>query len=208
MGSEGAGLLARPMVVGMTGGIGCGKSTAAGFLGSAGIDVLEADTVAHEAMRPGGEAYDDVVEAFGQDIVAGDGKIDRRALGRVVFGCSAAMRLLNALVHPRVRERWETWEEDLRRENRCGIVVIPLLYEAGYAVGWDAVLCVAASPDVVKERLTQRGWTEEEIRQRLAAQWPVEEKVRRADAVIWNNGTLQELKARTLAAWRQVSGGE
>ena len=204
MGSEEAGLLSRPMVVGMTGGIGCGKSTAAGFLAEAGIDVFEADTAAHEAIRPGGEAYDDVAEAFGQDILAGDGTIDRRALGRVVFGCPSAMRLLNALVHPRVRERWEAWEENVRQENRCGVVVIPLLYEAGYAVDWDAVLCVAASPDVVRERLTQRGWTEEEIRQRLAAQWPVEEKVRRADAVSWNDGSLQELKARTLAAWRQV----
>ena len=200
--------LARPAVVGLTGGIACGKSEAARRLAEEGVPVLETDEVAHEEMRPGGAAYDDVLAAFGPDILAGDGTIDRRALGRRVFADPAALRRLNELVHPCVRERWESWRKALRSENRAGVVVIPLLYEAGATEGWDAVICVAAPPEAVMERLARRGLSGEEARRRVEAQWPVEEKMRRADVVIWNDGTLEQLRARTAAAWRQVTGGE
>lgn len=208
MADEAAGKLARPAMVGLTGGIACGKSEAARFLAEAGVPVLDTDEVAHLEMQPGGAAYDDVVAVFGEKAVAPDGTIDRSRLGQIVFGDATALRQLNALVHPPVRERWETWRTMLRGENRSGVVVIPLLFETGATDGWDAVICVAAPEDEVLERLARRGLTEQEARQRLGAQWPVEEKIRRADVVIWNDGTLQELKARTAAAWRQVTGGE
>ena len=208
MGNKDAIRLARPVVVGMTGGIACGKSTAAACLAEEGVAVLETDEVAHDVMRPDGPAYDDVVAAFGKEIVAADGTIDRRILGKLVFERPDALRHLNALVHPSVREHWESWRTARRSENRSGVIVIPLLFETGATAGWDAVLCVAAPEDEMLRRLERRGLTETEARQRLAAQWPVAEKMRRADAVIWNDGTLEELKARTLDAWRQVTVGE
>ena len=126
----------------------------------------------------------------------GKGEVDRRALGRLVFGDAAARTELEGMVHPYVRRRLAEWREGVKKSGRAGVAAIPLLYEAGMdGDGWDGVICVSAPEAVMLERLKGRGLDEAESRARMASQWPVAEKARRADAVIDNKGTREELRA-------------
>ncbi len=194
--------------IGVTGGIACGKSEVGRILEHAGVAVLDTDRVAHEAMAPGQAAYRRVVDYFGRAVVAADGTIDRSRLGAVVFADPDARRALNERVHPEVRRRWRDWVARMRAQDRVAAVIIPLLYEVGADTGWDAIICVAADERVARERLMERGLGEEQIRQRWASQMPVADKVRKADYVIENNGTLDELETRTLKVLQQILSKE
>ena len=181
-------------VVAVTGGLACGKSTVGRLLAELGLEGLDTDGVAHERMGAGTPETAALARIFGPRILAADGAVDRKALAAVVFPDPEAMGRLNAIVHPGVLARVAEWVRDVRARNAAGAVQIPLFFEAGVeATGWDAILVVAASPETVQRRLRQRGIGEEEALRRLAAQWPLEEKVRRATHVIWNNGSLEEL---------------
>ncbi len=185
----------------VTGGLACGKSTVGRLLAGEGWEVLDADEVAHDLLRAGTPQTAAVAATFGRDVLAGDGSVDRRVLAPRVFSDPAALARLNAIVHPAVRARVGEWSRSVRACNRAGAVQIPLLFEAGIdTLGWDAILVVAAESDIVRSRLRLRGIGDEEALRRLAAQWPLEEKVRRATHVIWNNGSLEELanNVRTL----------
>lgn len=195
-------------VIGITGGIACGKSEVGRILERAGVAVLDTDRVAHEAMAPGQEAYRRVVDYFGPAVVAEDGTIDRGRLGDRVFADPGARQALNERVHPEVRRRWRDWVARMRAENRVAAVIIPLLYEVGADTGWDAVICVASEDRVARERLMKRGLSEEQIRQRWASQMSIGEKMRKADYVIENNGTIRELETRTLEVLQQISSKE
>ena len=119
------------------------------------------------------------------------GRLRRDELARIVFADAAAREKLEAILHPRIRERWLAQIETWRRENRAlAIVVIPLLFETRAESHFDKIICVACSAPAQRERLLARGWTPEQIRQRLAAQWPVEQKISRADFVVWTDGAL------------------
>lgn len=178
----------------VTGGLACGKSTVGRLLAGAGLEVLDADEVAHDLLRSGTPQTAAVAAAFGPGILGADGSVDRKVLAPRVFSDPAALARLNAIVHPAVRERVGEWTRSVRARNRAGAVQIPLLFEAGIdTLGWDAILVVAADPDIVRSRLRLRGIDDEEALRRLAAQWPLEEKVRRATHVIWNNGSPEEL---------------
>ncbi len=183
----------RRLVLGVTGGVGCGKSEVGRILERWGWAVCDADDLAHEALAPGGAAYGPVVEWFGARILAPDGTVARDRLAQIVFQDARARAELNARLHPVVCRALREWLEGPAREKDAAAIV-PLLFEAGWTAGWTAILCVVASDQTVRERLARRGWSEEESLRRIAAQWPLEEKKKRADYVIKNDGTLAELE--------------
>ncbi|MBU0679775.1 MAG: dephospho-CoA kinase [Verrucomicrobia bacterium] len=193
------------ILLAVTGGIACGKSEVGRILASAGLSVLDADDLVHGQMRGPGKAFSSIVAAFGQDVVAADGGIDRKKLGEIVFRDRGRMGELTAIVHPLVKEQWRNWAKEKKGEGRDAAVIIPLLYEIGETNGWDAVMCVSAADDVVLARMTERGLTEEQTAQRVALQMDLAEKRKRSDAVIENNGTLDELKERTLEVLKKLT---
>ena len=188
----------------MTGGIACGKSTVADFWRRWGAETLDADDVAHALIVPGGAAVAAVLDAFGPAVRAADGGIDRERLGRIAFADPAARRRLEALLHPAVIRRMRAWAEGVRREGRRGVAVVPLLFEAGMEKEWDAVVCVASDEQTMLERLAARGLSPAEAKARIASQWPVREKMARADRVIENNGSLAELENASRAVWNDL----
>ena len=188
----------------MTGGIACGKSTVADFWRQWGAEVLDADHVAHALIAPGGECVEAVAREFGARVRAAKGGIDRTSLGAVVFKDSSARERLNQLLHPAVIRRMRAWAAVVRREGRRGVAVIPLLFEAGMEKEWDAVVCVASDEKTILERLAGRGLSPAEAKARIASQWPVHEKMARADRVIENNGSLAELETMCRAIWNDL----
>ena len=180
----------------VTGGLGCGKTEVGRILSRLGWMVCDTDDLARTALAPDGAAYEAVVARFGRGILDGHGVIDRARLADFVFNDANARSALNAIVHPVVRRSLQDW---LNGPACAGdaVAVVPLLFEAGWNEGWTATVCVVAQPEVVIERLRrQRGWSEVETRRRMAAQWPVEEKIKRADYIIENNGSLEDLEAQ------------
>ena len=198
------------IVIGLTGNIATGKSTVAALLAELGAHVIDADRVAHRAMAPGGPAYQAVLDAFGTDLVRPDGSIDRRRLGQIVFGDPAALARLEAIVHPAVfdlvRAEIERIAANWQGDEPEPVVVIEAikLLEAGMSVTLcDQVWVVTAPPAQQLRRLVkQRGLSEAEARQRMAVQGAQEEKARRADVVIDNGGSLDEVRAQVRAAWQ------
>lgn len=194
----------RGLSIALTGGIACGKSAAAGFLAAKGAAVLDTDDVAHDLLRKGSPVRDRVVEAFGTEIVEPGGDVDRGALGAVVFADAAALKRLNALMHPAIMARVKAWTEATTREGRDAVVLVPLLFEIGAEHGWDAVVCVVDSEARALGRLRARGLDDTEARRRMGAQLPAAEKARRADFVIENSGTLADLEQATVAAYNKL----
>lgn len=190
-----------PLVIGLTGNIGCGKSTVAGMLAELGAEVIDADKVAHAVMAPPGPVYDAIVRAFGPGVVAPDGSLDRRALGRIVFGDPAALRLLDSLVHPATTAAIQ----QLIADSRAEVVVVEAikLIESGLDRICDSVWLVTCSRDQQIERLTVgRGLSVEDAERRIDAQTPASEKLPFANVVIDNRGTIDETRGRVLDAWR------
>lgn len=184
--------------VALTGGIACGKSLVGAYFAAGGLPVCDADDLAHQALAPGQEPYRRVIEMFGRELVRPDGTLDRRELGRRVFGNREALARLNALVHPSVRAAWEAWLRDQRAARRdCAVVILPLLYEIGEETRWDTVVCVVAPRELQIARLRNLGFTEEEVHQRLAAQMDPWDKAERADMVIVNAGGIDVLQRQT-----------
>lgn len=192
------------LIVGITGGFGCGKTEVGRVLQAMGVDVIDADDIVRDLLQPGTDVYQRVVEAFGHTIVRVDRSIDRKHLARIIFSDPQQRQRLNDIVHPPVRKIWRSWVQVHRREGREGAVIIPLLFEIGETGLWDAVICVACSPELVIRRLKARGFGEGEVRSRMAAQLPLEEKCRRADYVLWNNGSVQDLQEATKRLWRRI----
>lgn len=195
-------------MLGITGGIACGKSEVGRILAEQGVATLDADEVAREVMTPGHEVFDRVVTHFGREILAASGDIDRARLARIVFEDGRKREALNELVHPEVLRICRAWVEARAREGAEAAVIIPLLYEVGETAPWDAIVCVASPDEAVKERLIKRGLSKEDIEGRLAAQMPLAEKIKRADHVIHNDGDLQKLKRETLRILNTVSKKE
>lgn len=193
--------------IALTGGIACGKTVAGTILAEAGYPVCEADAVAHDLMRPGQPVHDAVVRAFGPSILDAAGAIDRGRLGRLVFADPEKRETLNALVHPAVKAAIADWLDRQPAGTAAAVVIVPLLYEAGLADGWDAVICVASPRAVQWQRLRDRGLSEEEARQRLAAQMATVEKMNRADRVVFNSGTKERLREQILAAMNEMREG-
>lgn len=195
-------------VLGVTGGIATGKSVVAGFFRELGAAVVDADRLAHEVTEPGQPALEEIVRAFGPGVLTADGRLDRAALGRLVFADADARRRLEAIVHPRVRERLREAVERLKEAGPPLIVLeIPLLFETGEALLplIDRVLVVTAPEAVQLRRLQERNrLSEAEARARMTAQMPLSEKVRRADYVVENGGALEETRRQVVRVWEAL----
>ncbi len=177
---------------GLTGGIGMGKSTAAAFFSQHGACVVDTDEIARQLVQPGQPALAEIQNEFGGKVFSPDGSLDRTALAAVVFKNESARRKLEAILHPRIRENWLLQVEIWRRQNcSLAVVVIPLLFETAAENQFEKIICAACSPAAQHERLTARGWSPEQIQQRLAAQLPVEDKIARAHFVLWTEGKLE-----------------
>jgi dephospho-CoA kinase len=186
--------------IGLTGGIGSGKSTVSALLAARGAVVIDADRIAREVVEPGTPGLAAIVEAFGGQVLRGDGSLDRPALAGVVFADPEARRKLDGIVHPLVRAR----AVELAAEAPEGAVVVhdvPLLVETGQAGSYDLVLVVRADPEVRVRRLVQRGLSEEDARARIAAQATDEQRAAVADVVLDNDGTEEELAALVDRFW-------
>lgn len=184
--------------VGLTGNVASGKSEVARAWAEAGVPVVSADELAREAVSPGSAGLREVVEAFGAEVLAPDGTLDRAGLRRRVFEDEGARRRLEGILHPRIAELREQWLRERAREEASVVVSeIPLLYESGLAGEFDVVVVVHAPREDRRRRLMERrGLSREEADRIMAAQGDPDEKRRRADHVLPNDGTLEELRAR------------
>jgi dephospho-CoA kinase len=199
MGATGR-LRARPYLIGLTGNIATGKSEVARTLGELGAMVIDADQVAHEVMRPEGDAYGAVLAAFGNEILDAEGQVDRRKLGAIVFRDPEALRRLEQAVHPAVLAEVE--RRIVQAAEPVVVVEAIKLIEAGMQRGYDSLWVVTAPRDRQIARLVaSRGWTEEEAALRVDAQPPQELKVALADVVLANETGLEELQAQVRAAF-------
>jgi dephospho-CoA kinase len=188
--------------MGLTGGIGSGKSTVAGLLAARGAWIVDADRIAREVVEPGTPGLAAVVEAFGPGVLTADGALDRPALAAIVFADPAARATLDGIVHPLVRARAA---EVVAAAPPDAVVVqdVPLLVETGQAASYDLVLVVETDPETRVRRLVQRGLTEDDARARIAAQATDEQRRAVADVVLDNSGTPEELEAQVERFWAE-----
>ncbi|MFF3646056.1 dephospho-CoA kinase [Streptomyces sp. NPDC002564] len=191
--------------VGLTGGIGAGKSEVSRLLAASGAVLIDADKIAREVVAPGTPGLAAVVEAFGPDILAEDGSLDRPRLGTIVFADPEKLAVLNSLVHPLVGARSAELEE-AAADDAVVVHDVPLLAENGLAPLYDLVVVVDASPATQLDRLVRlRGMTEEDARARMAAQATRDKRLEIADVVIDNDGPLEGLAERVGAVWADLA---
>jgi dephospho-CoA kinase len=179
-------------LLGLTGGVGMGKSTCADLLRARHVPVLDTDDLAREVVEPGQPALDEVRRIFGHEVIDAEGRLRRDILARRVFSDSEARKQLEGILHPRIRTLWRAQANAWRDQGRpLGVVAIPLLFETKAETELDAVICVACSPATQLERLKARGWSLEQIEQRIRAQFPAEEKMALSNYVIWTEGSIE-----------------
>ncbi|HCA84230.1 MAG TPA: dephospho-CoA kinase [Streptomyces sp.] len=190
--------------VGLTGGIGAGKSEVSRLLSSYGAVIVDADKIAREVVEPGTPGLAAVVAEFGPDILTPGGTLDRPKLGGIVFGDPERLKALNAIVHPRVGAR-SAELESLAGDDAVVVHDVPLLAENGLAPLYDLVVVIDAAPATQLDRLVRlRGMTEAEARSRMAAQADREQRLAVADLVIDNDGPLEELEPRVREVWQEL----
>ena len=181
-------------VLGLTGGVGMGKSTAARLLKKVGLPVVDSDDLAREAVQPGTEGLAEIADEFGEGFLKADGSLYRDKMASTVFQDEAARKRLEAIIHPRVRTVWEKQIDQWREQKRpVGVVVIPLLFEVDLQDSFDAVLCVACTANTQRARLRERNWDDAQITARIAAQMDIAQKMDLADHVLWNEGAPELL---------------
>ena len=185
------------LLIGLTGGIGMGKSTVSRRLAAAGERVIDTDLLARELAASGQPALAEIRREFGDEVVYPEGTLNRAALAAVVFSNPERRARLESILHPRIRAAWLAQAEEWRaRGEKRAVVVIPLLFETGAEKEFGLTICVACSGQTQSVRLRERGWDEREIKSRLAAQKPVTEKMERADRVIWNESSVEVCEAQ------------
>jgi dephospho-CoA kinase len=194
------------LLVGLTGGIGSGKSTVSRLLAEHGAVVLDADAFAREAVGTGTEGLDRVVQRFGSDVLGPDGELDRSKLAAIVFVDEGARRDLESIVHPFVRQAIADGITENASSDRVVVLVNPLLIEMGTHRDCDVVIVVSAEPDTQVARSVASGMDEADVRARMAAQLPLDERARHADVVLDNEGTIDELARRVEELWPELAG--
>ena len=183
--------------VALTGGLASGKSHVLRSLGQRGVPTVDADRLAHDALAPSTPATTAVKARFGGRVVDAEGGIDRRALAAIVFNDADARRALEAIVHPAVYDAIGGWFASLPADTPFAVADIPLLYETGHDTDFDTIVVAACTPEEQLRRAMARDrLSHEEASARLAAQWPLDEKVRRADHVIWTTGSFEETEGQ------------
>ncbi len=190
----------------ITGGIACGKSLVGDVLREAGARVIDADDVCHDLFSRGGPVADRIVAVFGKAILNRAGGIDRKALAGIIFADAAKRERLNAIMHPAARRVINAWlkAQSRGRGAKIAAALVPLVYEAGWTGGWDAIVCVAAPLSAQIVRLARKGLSEKDARARIAAQLPLAEKISRSDYVIFNAGTLAGLRQQAALVFRSI----
>ncbi|TET17345.1 MAG: dephospho-CoA kinase [Dehalococcoidia bacterium] len=191
-------------VIGLTGGIGSGKSTVSGFLAELGAVIIDADKVGREALKPGTEVWREVVAAFGRQILTPGGNINRKKLGEIVFRNSESLSRLNQIMHPRMYDMVRAQLEGYRKQG-AGVVVLeaPVLIEANWTSLVDEVWVTVATESTVLRRLKENfGLSEPESLARIHSQLPSEERVKHADVIIDTDCDLDELKAKVKELWQ------
>ena len=195
------------ITIGLTGGIGSGKSTASQILGALGAEVIDADKVGHKIYLPDTPAWREIVATFGTDVLAPDRTIDRTKLGPIVFSDSEALRQLNAITHGKIFSYIQGQIDYMHDKQATRVVAVEaaILLEAGWRALVDQLWVVVAKVDVVIARLkTYKHFTEEQARARIAAQLSNEERIAQADQVIWNNTDLSALRQAVEATWQRL----
>jgi dephospho-CoA kinase len=189
--------------IGLTGGIGSGKSTVARLLAEHGAIIIDADQIARAVVEPGEPALAEIAGRFGPEVIAADGTLDRGSLASIVFTDTAALADLNAITHPRIAERTAALL-DSAPSDAVVVYDMPLLVENGLTDGWDAVIVVTADRAARVHRLLGRGLAADDIDARMARQATDEQRRAVADVVIDNSGDLQSLRAQVDAAWSEL----
>ena len=194
--------------IGLTGGIASGKSTVAKYLAELGYSVISADRLAHQAMSPGSTGAAKILARFGRDVFLPDGNVDRAKLGAIVFEDSTGRSKLDleAILHPEVRLQAAQEKERCRQAgDRLAFYEIPLLFEKGMEAQFDKIVCVAVDPPLQIQRLINRSNLDRSSAEaRIRSQFSQEVKVKGSDEVIWNNGSLEELKSQTEAVVKRL----
>jgi dephospho-CoA kinase len=194
-------------VIGLTGGIGTGKSVVAGILSEQGALILDADRLGHEVYLPDRPAYDDIVEEFGREVIAEDGTIDRKKLGPIVFADPAKLARLNAITHPRMKQMMrERLAEAEGAGTRVAVLEAALLFDAGWDDLTDEVWVTVVDAETAARRASERsGIPIGQVLERIQkAQMASDERIRRSDVVIDTSGTMEDTRRRTLEAWREI----
>lgn len=195
----------KPYIIGLTGGIACGKSEAAEYLESLGAVHIDADAISRSLTAPGGEALPAIRERFGEDVFRPDGTLDRGALGAVVFASEPHRRALEAIIHPLVQaEVWRRIREAGEQGQRVAVLNVPLLFETGMDVLCDETWTVCADPETQLNRVMSRGFTETEARQRIASQMTPEARQARADRVIRTDRPVEKTRAELGGLYQSV----
>jgi dephospho-CoA kinase len=192
------------LLVGLTGGIGSGKSTVARMLQERGAVVLDADEFARAAVIAGSPGLRSVVARFGGDVLTADGELDRPKLASIVFADPQALADLEAIVHPEVRRMIADGIQENLDADRVVVLVNPLLIEMGTHRDCDVVVVVSTTPETQIARSLARGMTEGDVRARMAAQLPLDERARAADVLIDNEGTIDDLEREVDVLWQQL----
>lgn len=179
------------LLLGVTGGIGAGKSASSRILSELGIPWLDTDQIAREESAAGSGGLREIVGAFGVEILTPEGELRREVLSQIVFGDPAARSLLEGILHPRISKVWRARTAEWASSGvRIAAVIIPLLFEKGYEEDFNRVVCLACTRQTQYLRLRDRSWSDLEIQGRHRAQLPMEEKMARANFVIWTEGSL------------------
>ena len=175
-------------VIGLTGGVGMGKSTVASWLAQGGVEIVDTDLIAREITRPGSEALPEIVGEFGSEMVSTGGQLDRARMAELVFRDRQALQRLESILHPRIRKVWKGRVAPYRRDPvEKVVVVIPLLFETRSEGEFDQVTSVACRGEDQRHRLRGRGWSEEQIEARIGNQWPIERKTAASSVMIWTS---------------------
>lgn len=195
------------VLVGLTGGIGSGKSTVSALFAARGAEVVDADAITRELQQPGTQVFAAMVDRFGDDIVADDGSLDRQVVADRVFADADALADLNAIVHPAVGLEIAGRLDALADTDRVVVLDVPLLVETGRS-DLAALIVVDVDSEVAVRRLVeQRGMREDDVRARIARQASREDRLARADVVIDNSGSLADLERRVDEVWRSLANG-
>jgi dephospho-CoA kinase len=197
------------IVAGLTGGIATGKSTVAAVFEEAGARLIDADRIAHDAVRKGAPAYHEIVAHFGTGVLLEDGEIDRRRLAAVIFNDPVEQRAIEHIVHPQVKQEIARRLDLIRQETPDAVVVldVPLLFETGMYREYDAVLVVYIPEQLQLARLVTRdGLTAGEALARIRSQMAIEKKKSLATHVIDNSGSIEDTRAQALQIYRQLAG--
>jgi dephospho-CoA kinase len=196
---------------GLTGGIGCGKSTVAKMLADKGARVIDFDVLTHRVQEPGQAAWKAIIDRFGEGVLNTDRSIDRTRLGSVVLADPEKLRQLNDIVHPVVLEEWRRQLAEIEKGYPEAIVLsdIPLLVEAGIEDLFDLVVVVYAAPeDQIRRIMERNGYSRDEAQKRLSVQMPIDEKLKHADIVVRNQASLDRTRDDVDRVWKELVAKE